>query len=91
MSSDTSGDRMRSLGDLIAALRPGDDCPWCGAVLQGASALKQVGGKWARTEGNPATRDLQEPVLVCPECGFEVCAAGDSERMHGCRALGAAA
>lgn len=68
MASDTSGDRMRSLGDLIAALRPGDDCPWCGARLQGASAM-----------------------LVCPECGFEVCAMGDVERIHARRALGAAA
>jgi hypothetical protein len=27
----------QSLGELIAALRPGDACPWCGVPLQSCS------------------------------------------------------
>jgi hypothetical protein len=91
MPSDTPGDRMRSLGDLIAALRPGDDCPWCGARLQCVSALKQVSGTSTRTEGKSGVRDPQEIMLVCRECGSEVCAAGEFEHTHGHRALGTAA
>jgi hypothetical protein len=91
MVFDTRGGRTLSLGDLIAALRPGDDCPWCGARLQGGASLKQVDVTSARGEDRQGVCDSQEALLVCSECGFQVCPAGQVTRPHGRRALGAAA
>ena len=88
---DFAGTKGQSLGDLIAALRPGDACVWCGAQLQRGAALKQVGGTSAGASGLAPDDGVTEVFLACPECGSEVCRAGSGVRIHGRGSLGAAA
>jgi hypothetical protein len=83
--------RGQSLGELIAALRPGDSCPWCGARLQRGTALKQVCGTSAGTQAAPSDEEIPEVMLSCPECGSEVCGTGANIRTRGRGSLGAAA
>jgi hypothetical protein len=71
---------VKSLGDLISALRPGDPCPWCGSRLQSGTGLRQVGASSA-----------PEVLLSCSECGCEISASCDAVATHDRLPLWAAA
>jgi hypothetical protein len=91
MLDDTVDTKPQSLGELVAALRPGCPCPWCGARLQSGTALRQV---WEAEDGasaHPSGDETCRVILCCPECGSEVCMAGATSRASRRGLLGAAA
>jgi hypothetical protein len=60
--------RGQSLGAWLAALRPGDPCPWCGGRLKAGSKPADLGASALgpdRYAGGGAA-------LVCGQCGGEV-------------------
>jgi hypothetical protein len=91
MGREAVGGGRQSLGELIAALRPGDPCPCCSARLQSGLALRQVGGAVASSDFKECLLDKHEAVLCCPECGCEVFLADESTRTCSRRSLGTAA
>lgn len=81
----------QSLGELIAALRPGDACPWCGARLQSGPAVRRTWGAEASSTATGSLLDTSEVVVCCLKCGCEVFAAEESRCMSSRKPLGAAA
>jgi hypothetical protein len=78
-------ERPQSLGSWLAALRPGDQCPWCGGPLK--AGQRTAGGP--PTPG-PAGTTVSSTALVCGCCGCVV-DAGDGSFDPGCASLGHAA
>ena len=58
----------QSLGAWLAALRPGDPCPWCGGPLNMASGPTGLGVAPAE----PGRSTGGGTGLVCGRCGGEV-------------------
>jgi predicted RNA-binding Zn-ribbon protein involved in translation (DUF1610 family) len=91
MPEGTADTKPQSLGELVAALRAGAPCPWCGAGLQSGTALRQVQEAEDVTSANRLGEETSRVILYCPECGSEVCMAGTTSRSRHCGLLVAAA
>ncbi len=65
----------QTLGDLIHGLEAGKPCPWCGCSLERGGPLRDVGN----LPGHVADGSSDDPTLVCPDCGFEICDGHASE------------
>jgi endogenous inhibitor of DNA gyrase (YacG/DUF329 family) len=91
MGGEALGERQQSLGELIAALRPGDACPWCGTRLKSGSTLREAGVSSAGAMDKAGPSDPREVIVLCPECGTEVCRADDASCAHAHGPLWAAA
>lgn len=79
MSAQTGRRHVQSLAAWLAALGPGDPCPWCGARLETGGRAGRI---MSRTATTPEDR-VARGALVCRECGCEVAAvdkAGEAER-----------
>jgi hypothetical protein len=87
MGGETSRTKSQSLGDLLATLRCGDPCPWCGTRLEAGSVLRRVD----EVASTAPDSQVSGTALVCPDCGSEVYTA--SGAAQGCcrGSLGAAA
>ncbi len=76
----------QSLGAWLAALRPGDPCPWCGGPLKAGSRSAGLGASTVGASGSAGG----STALVCGLCGGEV-HGGDVASDEGCTFLDHAA
>ncbi len=76
MSKPIDQPSVKTLGEWLSSLRPGDACVCCGAEMRSADPRQTAGV--GRLRGVPSTgRSQEEPSeLVCPKCGCEVSAEG---------------
>ena len=89
MANDAAVGKRQSLAELIGALDPGDPCPWCGGRLQGCTSVGRVAAVPA--ELCAAAVAEYKAVLVCGECGSEVCVAAGGSWTRSRGSLSAAA
>lgn len=90
---DTSQDQpsVKTLGEWLSSLRPGDACVCCGAEMRSADSREAA--MVGRLHGVPSPgRSPEEPrELVCSKCGCEVTAEAAPAFSVSGRALNAAA
>lgn len=90
---ETSKDQpsVKTLGEWLSSLSPGDACVCCGAEMR--SADYREAAILGRLHGVPSTgRSPEQPCeLVCPKCGCEVTAEAAPAHSVSGRALNAAA
>jgi hypothetical protein len=77
----------QTLGERLAALRPGDPCPCCGGTLRGRpvrTATKAASAGTAPGHGEP-------DALLCVRCGCEISPLEGADAGALCRRISAAA